>query len=450
MSVLAASIGKEARVLLRDREGLAILFLMPLVFVVIMSLALQDFFRPGDAARFSFVVLDYHRSIDAGPATANLGGRIAAGLRDIPGLRVKHVTADASADTEPRDATSIVKAVQRGEVQFALIIPGDANDRLSAVLRERDPRRRLVPQREVPTDAADRKDASARIELALMADPGLRADQRALVRTALERVLLGVEIEQTVRLLSGSSGSRTSAAGSSTSGPAAGGDSTRGVLHLREASSDSATMPSSTQQNVPAYSLLAIFMLVVPLSTTFIKERDQGTLLRLRTLPVPATTLIAAKVVPYFVVNLVQMAFCLAIGRWLIPVFGGEALTLTGAMLGPVALLSCAVSLAAIGFALLIAMIARTPEQATAFGAAAVLLMAAIGGIMVPKLLMPEMLQRAALASPMGWALDGFIAIFLRNAGLADVLLTAGALLLFALACLGLALRRFGAMMRAA
>ncbi len=440
MSVLAASIGKEARVLLRDREGLAILFLMPLVFVVIMSLALQDFFRPGDAARFSFVVLDYHRSIDTGPATANLGGRIAAGLRDIPGLRVKHVTADASADTEPRDATSIVKAVQRGEVQFALIIPADANDRLGAALRERDPRRRFLPQPEAPADAADRKDASTRVELALMADPGLRADQRALVHTALERVLLGVEVEQTVRLFSGSTAS----------GPTAGGDSMRGVLHLREASSDSATMPSSTQQNVPAYSLLAIFMLVVPLSTTFIKERDQGTLLRLRTLPVPATTLIAAKVVPYFVVNLVQMAFCLAIGRWLIPVFGGEALTLTGAMLGPVALLSCAASLAAIGFALLIAMVARTPEQATAFGAAAVLLMAAIGGIMVPKLLMPEMLQRAALASPMGWALDGFIAIFLRNAGLADVLLTAGALLLFALACLGLALRRFGAMMRAA
>lgn len=422
MNRLAASVIKEARVLWRDREGLAILFAMPLVFVVIMSLALQDFFRPKSAARFDVVVLD-----EEGPGNApTLAQRIEAALQGIAGVRVERLVPGQQTPSTP----DVVQAVRRGTYQFALIVPRGVGERLTVQLRTRDPRHVATS----PAEPRSSHDTNDRIELDFIADPGLRADQRALVRGALERALLALEIEQTVREIAGPSA-----------------PSMRSVLTLRDRpAGDAVTMPTSTQQNVPAYSLLAIFMLVVPLSTTFIKERDQGTLHRLRTMPVRTSTLIAAKIVPYFVINLLQMAFCVAIGRWLIPFLGGEALTLTGAMIGPIVLLSAAASLAAIGFALLIAMLARTPEQATAFGAAAVLLMAALGGIMVPKLLMPAGLQQVALASPMGWALDGFLDIFLRDAGLSDVLLPAVALSAFALACLGLALRRFDAIMRTA
>lgn len=449
MNALRASVLKEARVLLRDREGLAILFLMPLVFVVIMSLALQDFFRPGSATRFSIAVLD--------DSDDTLGTSIATGLAGIDGLRVERIasaprptaapsgqgsamTSNTASDAGPAvsDATTpaarrIVEAVRHGTYQFAVIVPAGAGERLTAQIRARDPRHALRARSDAPA-ANDADDA--RIELDFVADPALRADQRALIKGALERVLLALEIERTVRQIVG---------------PTSATASLRGVLGLRDLpTSDARTMPTSTQQNVPAYSLLAIFMLVVPLSTTFIKERDQGTLHRLRTMPVPAGTLIAGKLIPYFGINLLQMGFCLAIGRWLVPMLGGEALVLTGAMIGPIVLLSAAASLAAIGFALLIAMHARTPEQATAFGAAAVLLMAALGGVMVPKLFMPATLQQVALVSPMGWALEGFLEVFLRDAAVTNVLMPAGALALFAIACLGLALRRFGAMMQAA
>ena len=61
MGKLWVSAAKEVRILLRDREGVAILFVMPIAFVIIMSLALQDFFRQGAAPQFTLVLLDGDR-----------------------------------------------------------------------------------------------------------------------------------------------------------------------------------------------------------------------------------------------------------------------------------------------------------------------------------------------------------------------------------------------------
>ena len=58
---LAVSVLKEFRVVARDRAGLALLFVMPVGFVVVMSLALQDVLGQPDTGsrlRFTMVVLD--------------------------------------------------------------------------------------------------------------------------------------------------------------------------------------------------------------------------------------------------------------------------------------------------------------------------------------------------------------------------------------------------------
>ena len=47
LNQLFAAINKETRIILRDIEALAILFVMPAGFVLIMSLALQDVFQQG-------------------------------------------------------------------------------------------------------------------------------------------------------------------------------------------------------------------------------------------------------------------------------------------------------------------------------------------------------------------------------------------------------------------
>ena len=49
------------------------------------------------------------------------------------------------------------------------------------------------------------------------------------------------------------------------------------------------------------------------------------------------------------------------------------------------------------------------------------LLFLCIGGIMVPKFVMPETMRHVAELSPMSWGLEGFLDVMLRGGGLAAI-----------------------------
>jgi ABC-2 type transport system permease protein len=100
---------------------------------------------------------------------------------------------------------------------------------------------------------------------------------------------------------------------------------------------------------------------------------------------------------------------------------------------------SVAVSLAAVAWALLVASLARTSEQATIVGGVSNILMGAIGGVMVPKFVMPAFMQKLAALSPMAWGLDGFHTVMLRHGSFADLLPSLLPLLAFAILSLALA-----------
>jgi ABC-2 type transport system permease protein len=111
------------------------------------------------------------------------------------------------------------------------------------------------------------------------------------------------------------------------------------------------------------------------------------------------------KLIPYFLVNQIQVVLMLAAGVFLVPLLGGQALQLNGSPFALV-LLSAAVSLAALGLALLIAVTARTSEQATMASGLGAIVLAALGGIMIPKFVMPEGMQAIADLSPMAGVAD--------------------------------------------
>jgi len=196
--------------------------------------------------------------------------------------------------------------------------------------------------------------------------------------------------------------------------------------------------PTSVQQSVPAWLIFSMFFVVIPLSTTLVTERQQGTLLRLRSMNFPLNLFLLAKLVPYLLINQVQLVLMLLVGRYLIPLFGGEYLII-GNQYGALALMSLAVGFSAVGYALLVAVLVRTTEQATSVGGVGNILLGAIGGIMVPKFVMPEYLQDFTDISPMAWGLEGFLDIFLRGNGISGVLAEAGALFLFGSALLTMA-----------
>jgi ABC-2 type transport system permease protein len=88
-------------------------------------------------------------------------------------------------------------------------------------------------------------------------------------------------------------------------------------------------------------------------------------------------------------------------------------------------------------------MFARTTEQATSFSSATVMIMAALGGILVPKAVMPPLMQDVAVLSPLSWGLDGFLDVFIRGGGVHQVLPEALSLLAFSAVCHGIAIMRY-------
>src|SRR5690625_6584530 len=70
--------------------------------------------------------------------------------------------------------------------------------------------------------------------------------------------------------------------------------------------------PSAVQQSVSAWLIFAMFFIAIPISTTVIQERQQRTLMRLRTFGMPIWVLYSAKLFPFFVVNLVLLFVLMA------------------------------------------------------------------------------------------------------------------------------------------
>ena len=198
-------------------------------------------------------------------------------------------------------------------------------------------------------------------------------------------------------------------------------------------------IPNSTQQSVPSWIVFGMFFMITPISTVFINERKQNTLSRLSSMNVSVFSMVLAKIVPYLFIAQIQAFLMLGVGMFIVPLFDTPTLSINGSVLAFI-FLSFAVSLCAVGLASLIATISKTTEQASTTGGILTILLGAIGGVMVPKFIMPDFMQTLANISPMSWGLDGFLDIFLRGGGVGMVLNEAFLLIAFGLVTLGVSM----------
>lgn len=114
------------------------------------------------------------------------------------------------------------------------------------------------------------------------------------------------------------------------------------------------------------------------------------------------------------------------------PLIGGEGLSLQGIHWPALLLVLFSVSAAAVSLALTVASLVSTHGQAATLGPILNVLMAALGGVMVPLFVMPEVMQKIAAYSPMNWGLEGLLAVLLRGADIVTVLPEIARLLSFA------------------
>ena len=191
------------------------------------------------------------------------------------------------------------------------------------------------------------------------------------------------------------------------------GDPARGPVSVVEASSPPGVHrplqgASGFQIAVPGNAVLFGFFLALTMALSFVEERKSGTWRRLVAAPVPRWILLVSRLVPFYVIGLVQMAFLFGTGA---VVFG---MVIAGSLAG-VILLTMAVVFAATSLGLLIAALGGTQKQVGGIGSICILVMALLGGSMVPRPVMPAIMQTIGLFTPHAWALDGFSDLLVRQ-----------------------------------
>ena len=378
MIKLLYTLKKEFLLMTRDIHAVAVLFVMPAVFIMIMSLAMRDLFEQHNTVHINVLAVNQ----DKGKTSKEL----LKAMEKLPAFKFHLLEKDVATD-------KVKEQMLSQDYKFALVI----GENFSAFVRDSEKEKNQKP-------------------LVLFANPAVNLQTQMILTSALDGRLAKLRQDALIDRI----GQLLTAAGMDAKKFKAAEESQVEVRYAYKGLRAVAA-PSAVQQSVPAWLVFSMFFIVIPISNTFISERGQGTLMRLKSMNVSRFSLILGKMIPYLFVNALQVILMIAIGVYVVPLLGGTSLTV-GDSLGGLALIAGSVSFSAISVALLIASLAKTTEQATTIGGVLNIIFGALGGVMVPTFVMPGFMQDLSRLSPMSWGLEGFLDIFLRNGTVSDVL----------------------------
>lgn len=407
MHKLLACIHKEILLLKRDTGGLIVLFLMPLLLIITVTLIQDTTFKAATQTTLSILLVDNDKGEVSAMVINNL--KKSNSFNVITQIKGSPVT-EAYAQQE----------VFSGKYQLAIVLPASLSANLkSKVQGNVNKILEGFGAEAIPGTAAITSGAN---EVRLYFDPASQEAFRNAVKNSIDKMISQIETKSVYDAFRQHLGEK-----------AISGFDQKGFITFKEVipglgSKDQ--LPNSTQHNVPAWTLFAIFFIVVPLSVNMVKEKNQGTQVRLLSAPVLYITLLSGKTITYLFICLLQFYLMVATGVYLFPLIGLPPLQVSG-HLGLMSVIALFAGLAAIGFGILVGTVAKTQEQAAPFGSTAVVILAAVGGVWVPVFAMPAVMQQVAKASPMNWGLQAFYNILLRNGNFTTVVPYLALLLLF-------------------
>ena len=411
---------KELKVVWLDREALLLLFAMPMFFILVMSFALQGVFEAGTKERpVEVLVINQN----GGP----MAEQAIADLKRMEGLALIETAGGVSLSLEKAEAL-----IRQGDYPLALAFRTGFSERIL-----QDPG----------------TSESEKATVYLISDPAtnlqLLASVKGVIRSTIERRILLATMPQRMKQAFENSLSEFPS-GLNPSSPNMekqferiledthkdGVDRSRVVFVSASPKGFSAgRRPTATEQNVPGYTIFGVFFIVLTLASSFLREKQDGTFQRILAAPLSKTALLIGKLLPYYLVNLIQIGLMFAVGVILFDMKPGHVPALI--------LVSMALAAAANGLGLLVAALGKTEAQVNSLSVLFAITLAALGGMMVPAFIMPGFMKTLSLFTPHAWALAGYHDVIIRGLGLREVLPETGVLLGFAALFFAGALWRF-------
>src|SRR5690606_27629340 len=253
--------------LLRDWGGLAILFIMPSVLIITITLIQESTFKAVGESILPVVLVDEDHGEISELITKNLANA----------SNIQLITEEKGSSIDAGRAQALVS---NGTYQIALIIPKGISRELDEKVNH-NVEQILSEFSLTDSDSAASGNAKKQWptkEITIFFDPAAGQTFRNSVKSNIERMLSKVEVQKIYDVF----------------------------IHQMELSEDpellkdeiitfnetiaqkgeDGIIPNAVQHNVPAWVLFGIFFIVVPLGINLVKEKNLGTYTRLRTSPV--------------------------------------------------------------------------------------------------------------------------------------------------------------------
>ena len=361
---LLSAFRKEFLILIRDIPGLAILFIMPVLLIMIVNLAQKNALKSSKESKTDVLFIDHANSAFSKLLRQNLDS---SGLYRLVSNQAGVLMDDKLARQKIAD----------GDYPVGIVVAA--------------------------------KDTS----ILLLVDPTLQPSYKNTITGSLTYFIKGTQsriaIENLLKTLAPAM--------------ASGIDGLIGtnmknmppVTEIYATKEHASIKPSIIQNNVPGFILFAMFFIVIPLSGSMVTEKMEGSFGRLRTLPVKVSILLTSKVLLFLGVCVIQFFLMLMVGTWILPVFSGMPALQLGSHYGIILLATVCAALAATGFGLLVGSFATSQGQAALFGSVMVVILGVLSGTFLPVYLMPKAIQVISLFSPIRWGIDNYLEIFIRE-----------------------------------
>ncbi len=399
MFKLWATIVKDFRVLVRDGVGLALMFLMPIVLVFVVTDIQNSTFKMINKNKLPILVCNRD--------TGESGIQLIETINKIGMFKVSNLPKNQNEKT-------IADAMKERDALLSIIIP--ANFTLKVKAKSKSVAGKALTSFGLQADSVQ-KNVGNVDPLTLYYNPVLQESLRLSVKGGLQSALQLVESRETLRSLYFSINEKQLPA--SLEDEMLNNKAT--INEIPVSKNGSLSAPNAAQHNVPAWTIFAMFFVIMSLGGSVIREKVSGSFIRLKTLPTNYLVGLLSKQITYVIVTIIQAVVIFSLGIWVFPLIGLPGLNLPSDVAGLfVVTLVC--GWCAVSYAILVGVFAETHQQSNGFGAISIVILAAVGGLMVPTFTMDTSMKTFANFSPMHWCLQAYYGLFLEGGRLRDVL----------------------------
>ncbi|MFD2146733.1 ABC transporter permease [Mucilaginibacter antarcticus] len=408
MFKLWLSVKKDIRILLRDKVGISLMFVMPIVLVVVVTSIQNSTFQLVAKNKLPIVICN----TDTGKASA----QFIESVNNIGMFEVVQIASTKSAfitaDMDDKDA------------MLGVVIPSNFSAEIGKKAQAASDKAMEAFSGQTDSPAVSgAKPNNDLTSLTLYYNPSLQESMRFSIQGAVQSALQIVQTRQTLRTLYYDSNDKELPKSLENEML----NSSAKITMLPASKDGTRTAPNASQHNVPAWTIFAMFFVIMSLGGSVVREKVSGSFIRLKTLPTNFLVGLLSKQITYLIVTLLQALVIFSMGILLFPLIGLPPLNLPSDLFA-LFLVTLVCGWCAVSYAICVGVFANTQEQSNGFGAISIVILACIGGLMVPSFAMQGLAKTLTNISPMHWCLEAYYSLFLENVKLQHVLNNIGLL----------------------